>query len=161
LILSGSLRLPIALADGIDRGNGARAPYFRAVRFSLDDRQGTLATAESKGEQPGAVLTTALDRAATLDPVRALAGRDSSLLVEAAATTGGRAGATTRTASLVDLAREAAGSLETWGRLLAPDPSTGELRPVPSRTRSTGARGMTRAVRDVTPVGRDFATVSA
>ena len=170
LIAGSLLRLPIELGSEeefsaeagshpADRANAAGA-YFRAVRFALRTGHVTLTTRDARGERPGTVLLASLDRSTTFDAVRALSQRPTPLEVEVQAASGDpRALPAIVAAPLTDLVRHLEGSLETWGRLLAPDPETGELRRVPTRSASRATRAAS-GIRDVGRFDRGYATVN-
>ena len=166
LVIGGRLTLPVALiACGAGNDPGPRAIYFRSVRFSLMDGAVTLASADSKGRDPAALLSATLDRATTLQAIRALAGRSTSLEVVVVS-------ADVRTplpllrVPLADLMRDLAqrgGSAETldsWVVLTAPDPGDGDYRPIPIRL--AGERRDVRTGRPVVaPMGRGFGSITA
>jgi hypothetical protein len=157
LIVGGTLTCPVELAcETAVAPNEPIGPsmYFRYARFAMSLRDNIVVSAEGKGQTPTVVLKANLDRFATLEALRALAGRPSWLQVSV------RSGTQVVTTTLADLMRSITGDLGQWVTLVAPDPVSGEYRSVPPRVVQRHARSAAFARPAIAPFGHGFATIA-
>ena len=157
LIVSGILTFPVELAGETAAGGDepiGPSMYFRHARFAMSLGNSVVASAEGKGRTPAVVLTANLDRFATLQALRALAGRPSVLQVSVSS------GTQVVTATLAELMRSITGDLEQWATLVAPDPVSGDYRPVSPRVAQGRALSAAFARPAIAPSGRGFANIA-
>ncbi len=161
LVVGSQLTLPIAAVGSVTGDETSTAEYFRSAEFTLLHGNARLCSVEDKGLSPTGVLATDLDRSTTFEMLQAVTGHPSALQIHVRLVHEKDGQCELEFFTSVHELFSDVRNLDEWVKLVAPDPRTGDIKPVPPLIQQQPTRDIFATRVLAAPAEKGFANITS